>query len=134
MFPTVRNETGMEICKPDPFEDLIDIDMTRLMQNIEWYNSDNENVFGYLPMMCRLSPCQLGALNAQSFVEKMKSCVKLVVGEKRTRLCHELIDKLVVLRINQNFMDFCRKQGSIAKVATVNNDMGNDETILELQF
>ena len=55
-FTTVRNETGMEICEPDPFEDLIDIDMTRLMQNIELYNSDKENVFGYLPMIFWLSP------------------------------------------------------------------------------
>ena len=45
-----------KICELDPFEDLIDIDTTHLMQNIEQYNSDNANVFGYLPMMCRLSP------------------------------------------------------------------------------
>ena len=64
----------------------------------------------------------------------MNSCAKLVVGKKGTRLRHELIDKLVVLRINRNFMDFCRKQGSIAKVATVKNDMGNDKKILEPQF
>ena len=64
----------------------------------------------------------------------MNSCAKLVVGKKRTRLRHEIIDKLVLLQINRNFMDFFRKQGSIAKVATVKNDMGNDETILELHF
>ena len=64
----------------------------------------------------------------------MNSCAKLVVVEKRTRLRHELIEKLVVLWINRNFMDFFRKQGSMAKVATVKNVMGNDETILELQF
>ena len=64
----------------------------------------------------------------------MNSCAKLIVGEKTTRLRHELIEKLVPLQINQNFMDFCRKQGSIAKVATVENDMGKYETILELQF
>ena len=64
----------------------------------------------------------------------MNSCAKLVVDEKRTPLRHELIDNLFVLWINQNLMDFCRKQGSIAKVATVKNDMGDDETILELQF
>ena len=64
----------------------------------------------------------------------MNYCAKLVVGEKRTCLRHELIDKLVVLWINRNFMDFCQKQGSIAKVETVENDTGNDETILELQF
>ena len=50
-FTTVRNETGKEICEPDPFEDLIDTDMTRLMQNIERYNSDNANFFGHLTMM-----------------------------------------------------------------------------------
>jgi len=130
-FPSRTNEAGVEICEPDPFEDLIDIDMTHLMQHIEQHNSDNANVFGYLPLMCRLSPCQLGALNAQSFVERMNSCAKLVMGEKRTRLRHDLIDKLVVLRMNRNFVDYCRKKGSIAKVASVVNERQNDETIFE---
>ena len=76
-------------------------------------------------MMCRLSPCQLGALNAQSFVEWMNSC------EKWTRLVnHELIDKLVILRMNLKFMIYCRgKHASIGKVNEVQNDMGNDEDI-----
>lgn len=133
-FPTTPDVTGMDICEPDSFKDLIDIDMTRLMRRIEQYNSDNVNIFGYLPMMCRLSPCQLGALNAQSFVERMNSCVKLVLGKKRTRLRHDLIDKLVVLQINRNFMDYCRKTGSIARVAEVENDTGNVDTVLEVQF
>ena len=64
----------------------------------------------------------------------MNSCAKLVVDKKRTRLRHELIDKLVVLMINRNFKDFFRKHVSIAKVETIENDMGNDETILELKF
>ena len=81
-------------------------------------------------MMCRLSPCQLGALNAQSFVELMNSCAKLIVGEKRTRLNHELIDKLVILRMNLKFMIYCRgKRGSIGKVNEVQNVMGSDEDI-----
>ena len=64
----------------------------------------------------------------------MNSCVKLVVGEKITRLCHDIIDKLVVLRINRNFMDYCRKKGSIARVVTVKNVTGNEDTVLEVQF
>ena len=100
------------------------------MKRIERHNKDNNNIFGYLPMMCRLSPCQLGALNAQSFVERMNSCAKLIVGEKRTRLNHELIDKLVILRMNLKFMIYCRgKHASIGKVNEVQNDMGNDEDI-----
>ena len=81
-------------------------------------------------MMCRLSPCQLVALNAQSFVERMNSCAKLIVGEKRTGLKHELIDKLVILRMNLKFMIYCRgKHGSIGKVNEVQNVIGNDEEI-----
>ena len=108
-FTTKRNEdTGVETLAPDPVEELIHIDMSVLMKWIEWHNEENKNVFGYLPMMCRLSPCQLGALNAQSFVERMNSCAKLIVSDKRTNLDHGLIDKLVVLRMNLKFMIYCR--------------------------
>jgi len=122
--------TGEQRCEPDPFQELIHIDMNVLMNTIERYNKENNNTFGYLPMMCHLSPCQLGALNAQSFVERMNSCAKLIVGEKRTNLKHELIDKLVILRMNHKFMIYCRgKRGSIGRVNEVQNDMGCDEDI-----
>ena len=127
---TTNADTRIETCEPDPFEDFIHIDMSHLMKVIEHYNKEKSNVFGYLPMMCRLSPCQLGALNAQSFVERMNSCAKLIVGEKRTKLKHEFIDKLVILRMNHKFMIYCRgKHGSIGKVKKVQNVMGNDEDI-----
>mmetsp|Transcript_17869 Transcript_17869/g.26596 ORF Transcript_17869/g.26596 Transcript_17869/m.26596 type:complete len:107 (+) Transcript_17869:475-795(+) len=106
--------------------------MAILMKRIEQYNSDNNAIFGYLPMMCRLSPCQLGALNAQSFVERMNSAAKLIVGEKRTSLNHELIDKLVVLRLNRDFMVYCRQHGSMARVQEVNNTEGNDVDIYSI--
>ena len=94
------------------------------------HNKENNNVFGYLHMMCRLSPCQLGALNAQSFVEMVNLCAKLIVSDKRTSLKHELIDKLVILRMNLKFMIYCRgKDGSIEKVNKVQNVIGNDEDI-----
>ena len=123
--------TGIQICEPDPFQELIHIDMSILMNPTECYNKENNNTFGYLPMMCHLSPCQFGALtNAQSFVERMNSCAKLIIGEKRTNLRHKLIDKLVILCMNLKFMIYCRgKRGSIGKVNEVQNDMGNDEDI-----
>ena len=101
-----------------------------LMNTIERYNKDNNNTFGYLPIMCRLSLCQLGALNAQSFVEQMNSCAKFSVGEKWTNLRRELIDKLVILRMNLKFMIYCRgKRGSIGRVNEVQNIMESDEDI-----
>ena len=75
-------------------------------------------------------PCQLGALNAQSFVERINSCAKLIVCEKRTGLKHKLIDKLVILHMNLKFMIYCQvKHGSIGKVNEIQNVIGNDEEI-----
>ena len=115
-FTHSKDANGDAFCDPDKFEELIDIDMAMLMKRIEQHNSDNNAICGYLTMMCRLSPCQLGALNAQSFVKRMNSAEKLIVGEKRTSLNHELIDKLVVLRLNRDFMIYCRQHGSMARV------------------
>ena len=97
---------------------------------IERHNKENNNVFGYLHMMCRLSPCQLGALNALSFVERVNSCAKLIVSDKRTSLKHELIDKLVILRMNLKFMIYCRERmAQFGKVNKVQDVIGNDEDI-----
>ena len=53
-----------------------------------------------------------------------------MADENVTRLNHELIDKLVILRMNLKFMIYCRgKHASIGKVNEVQNDMGNDEDI-----
>ena len=80
--------------------------------------------------MCRLSQCQLGAINAQTFVERMNSCSKMIASDKRANLNHGLIDKLVVLRMNLKFMIYCRgKNGTIGKVKKLQNDIGNDEDI-----
>ena len=81
-FTHSKDANGDDFCDPDPFEELIDIGMAILMKRIEVHNSDNNAIFGYRPITYRLSPCQLGALNAQSFVERMNSAAKLIVGEK----------------------------------------------------
>ena len=64
-------------------------------------NSETNGSLRYLPAMCRNSACQLGALKSQSFVERMKSAANLIVTKKRNNLADELIDKLVVIRMNQ---------------------------------
>ena len=63
----------------------------------------------------------------------LNSFAKLIVCDKQTsKLKHDLIDKLVVLRMNLNFMIYSRgKNGSIGKVKKLKNDLGNDEDIYE---
>jgi hypothetical protein len=61
--------------------------------------------FGYLPMM---AVAALGALNAESFCERVLSCVKLVVSDLHVSLKAEEIRMLVMLRMNRGFMEYMR--------------------------
>jgi hypothetical protein len=59
--------------------------------------------FGYLPMM---SVATLGVLNAESFCERVLSCVKLVVSDLHVSLKADEIRMLVMLRMNREFMEY----------------------------
>ena len=61
--------------------------------------------FGYLPMM---TVSTLGVLNAESFCERVLSCVKLVVSDLHVSLKAEEIRILVMLRMNREFMEYMR--------------------------
>ena len=50
----------------------------------------------------------LGALNDESFCERVLSCVKLVVSDLHVRLKAEEIRMLVMLRMNREFMEYMR--------------------------
>ena len=51
----------------------------------------------------------LGALNAESFCERVLSCLKLVVSDLHMRLKPVEIRMLVMLRMNRGFMEYMRK-------------------------
>ena len=61
--------------------------------------------FGYLAMM---TVATLGALNAESFCERVLSCVKLVVSDLHVSLKPKEIRMLVMLRMNRDFMEYMR--------------------------
>jgi hypothetical protein len=63
--------------------------------------------FGYLPMPLMAVPT-LGVLNAESFCERVLSCVKLVVSDLHVSLKAEEIHMLVMLRMNHEFMEYMR--------------------------
>jgi len=50
----------------------------------------------------------LGALNAESFCERVLSCVKLVVSDLHVSLKPKEICRLVMLRMNRDFMEYMR--------------------------
>ena len=66
---------------------------------------DKSAKFGYLPMM---TVTTLGALNAESFCERVLSCVKLVVSDLHVSMKAEEIRMLVMIRMNFEFMEYMR--------------------------
>ena len=71
--------------------------------------------FGYIPQMAAAT---LGALNAESFCERVLRCAGHVLTEGNNLLGDEELEMLVVLRMNRNFMQFMRdRYGSVVKQA-----------------
>ena len=51
---------------------------------------------------------QMGALNADGYSERINSAAKLIMTNQNTRLNDEDLEKLVVLRMNRDFIVFMR--------------------------
>ena len=62
--------------KVHPYKHLANVPVDEMIKYIS--SRDVDNLFGYLPMMCKNSKCQLGVLSSQSFVEKMNSEAKIL--------------------------------------------------------
>ena len=66
----------------------------------------NRALFGYLPKMATTCEGSIGALLSASFCERINSCANQIVTTGNTSLGDDLVDKMVVLRMNRNFMKF----------------------------
>jgi hypothetical protein len=62
-----------------------------------------------IPLMATASFGQIGALNAESFCERVLRCAGHVLTEGNTLLSDEELEMLVILRMNRNFMQFMRE-------------------------
>ena len=65
-------------------------------------------LYGYIPLMASCSNGQIGALNAESFCERVLRCAGHVLTEGNTLLSDEELEMLVILRMNRDFMEFMR--------------------------
>ena len=99
------------ICTPpahSTIEDLMDLDMGDLYQKI--IESDEKaRLYGYIPLMASSSPYQIGALNAESYCERVLRCAGHILNEGNTVLGDDKLEKLVILRMNRAFMVHMRK-------------------------
>ena len=67
-----------------------------------------ESDFGLLPLMAGCCDGQIGALNAESYAERVNSAAKLIANTGNSNLCDEDIERLTVLRMNRDFTQFMR--------------------------
>ena len=87
-----------------PF-DFAMVDMSGIMQEILDLNKV-DNAFGFLPKMATASRGCVGALLASSFCERINSTANLVCTNGNSLLCPDEINMLVVLRMNEGFMEY----------------------------
>jgi len=88
------------------------IDIGIVYKWISEVKDPSQSLFGLIPLMASCSVGQLGALNAESFCERMLSCANLVMTDGNTLLSDDELEMLVILRMNRNFMEFMHKNYS----------------------
>ena len=87
----------------------MELDMGMLYRKI--MKSDPERkVYGLIPLMASCSYASLGALNAESFCERVLSAANLVVTDGNTLLAPEEVEMLSVLRMNRGYMENSRSK------------------------
>ena len=72
-------------------------------------SDEGAKLYGKIPLMASSSPYQIGALNAESFCERVLRCAGHVMTEGNTLLGNEKLEKLGVLRMNRGFMELMRQ-------------------------
>jgi hypothetical protein len=99
--PPVQYDLMTDLLDDDMFKVYSDMLRSETLRIQEW----NPAKFGYLPMM---TVAVLGVLNAESFCERVLSCVKLVVSDLHVSLKADEIRILVMIRMNHEFMEYMR--------------------------
>lgn len=84
------------------------LDVGKLYRNIMETDQDRR-LYGLIPLMATSSYGQIGALNAESFCERVLRCAGHVLTEGNTLLDDDELEMLVVLRMNRDFMQFMRE-------------------------
>ena len=92
----------------DPVEHLLPLDVGKLYKKIT-ETDKGRRLYGYIPLMATSSYAQIGALNAESFCERILRCAGHVLTEGNTLLADDELEMLVILRMNREFMQHVRE-------------------------
>ena len=104
LYPKLPGDARPDL--EDHMETYMKLDMKPIMLHLEQVNKEKRNICGYLPLMCKSSPVQLGTLNAQSHAERMNSSGNLMVTKHRLQISDDIVNKMVCIKINKPFRDY----------------------------
>ena len=92
------------------WRELWEVDVAKIMKE-DFIDVDVDHTkYGYLPKMATCCKGSIGSLLASSFCERINSCANQVLNTGNTLLGDDEMEKLVMLRMNKDFMDFMRHE------------------------
>ena len=107
LFP-LESQSWSNAAAPDKIADLMQLPIGRVYKNIMAAGYAENPTYGFLPLMAGCSKAQIGALNAESYAERVLSAANLIITDGNTLLHDDMIEKLVLLRINREFIEYMR--------------------------
>ena len=81
---------------------MVSLDLGKFYQKLRADNGDRK--YGFIPQMAAASGYSVGSVNSESYCERMMSAAKLVLGKHYLKLDSGKAEKLILLRMNRNFM------------------------------
>ena len=85
-------------------DDILQLDVGRVYLKII-QDDKGRKEFGFFPLMASCCKGQIGALNLESFAERVNWIAKLIMTDDSTLFMDNLLNKLVTLRMNAGFME-----------------------------
>ena len=124
--PGVTKPTSRQLI----WKDLWQADMGYVLREYFFKDDQDGTKYGYLPKMAMASKGMMCAAMAASFCERVNSCAGEVVDERNSLLSVDEIDKVTVLRMNKEFMEFMRRE--YPEVATLKTSHGKYGTVVTM--
>ena len=124
--PGVTKPTSRQLI----WKDLWQADMGYVLREYFFKEDQDGTKYGYLPKMAMASKGMMCAAMAASFCERVNSCAGEVVDERNSLLSVDEIDKVTVLRMNKEFMEFMRRE--YPEVATLKTSHGKYGTVVTM--
>jgi len=107
--PSDRSGIPRPLCSKLTWREMWEIDVVSIMKQDFIEKDKDRSKYGWLPKMATCSKGSIGSWLASSFCERINSCANQVLTLGNTLLGDVEMEKLVMCRMNRDFMVFMRK-------------------------